>query len=110
MPVLVRFLSVAPIYIRLGAITEPSDLRPIVMDILTLHRLHFAFTIVYHYIFPQITMGLALLIFVLKTMGVRGDEAANRAVRFWAKILGVTFVMGVITGIPMEFQFGTNWS
>lgn len=80
------------------------------MDILTLHRLHFAFTIVYHYIFPQITMGLALLIFVLKTMGLRGDEAANRAVRFWAKIFGVTFVMGVITGIPMEFQFGTNWA
>ena len=55
-------------------------------------------------------MGLALLIFILKTMAVRGNEAANRAVRFWTKIFGVVFVMGVITGIPMEFQFGTNWS
>jgi len=55
-------------------------------------------------------MGLALLIFVLKTMALRGDRVANQAVRFWAKIFGVTFVMGVVTGIPMEFQFGTNWS
>ncbi len=80
------------------------------MEALTLHRFHFAFTITYHYIFPQLTMGLALLIFVLKTMALRGDAVANQAVRFWAKIFGVTFVMGVITGIPMEFQFGTNWS
>ncbi len=80
------------------------------MSDLDAHRLHFAFTIVYHYIFPQLTMGLTLLIFVLKTMALRGDPVANDAVRFWAKILGVSFVMGVVTGIPMEFQFGTNWS
>jgi cytochrome d ubiquinol oxidase subunit I len=75
-----------------------------------LHRFQFAFTIAYHYLFPQMTMGLALLIFILKTKGWRGNEAANQAVRFWTKIFGVVFVMGVITGIPMEFQFGTNWS
>src|SRR5277367_6282028 len=81
------------------------------MDLVAiLHRRQFAFTITYHYIFPQITMGLALLIFLLKTMALRGDETANRAVRFWTKILGVTFAMGVVTGIPMEFQFGTNCS
>jgi cytochrome bd ubiquinol oxidase subunit I len=80
------------------------------MDALTLHRLHFGFTITYHYLFPQLTMGLALLIFILKTKALRGNEAANQAVRFWTKIFGITFVMGVITGIPMEFQFGTNWS
>ena len=80
------------------------------MEALTLHRLHFAFTITYHYLFPQLTMGLALLIFILKTKAMRGNEAANQAVRFWTKIFGVGFVMGVITGIPMEFQFGTNWS
>lgn len=80
------------------------------MDELTLHRIHFAFTITYHYLFPQVTMGLALLIFILKTKALRGNEAANQAVRFWTRIFGVAFVMGVITGIPMEFQFGTNWS
>jgi len=80
------------------------------LDPLTAHRFHFAFTVTYHYIFPQLTMGLGLLIFILKTMALRGDGVANQAVRFWSKIFGVTFVMGVITGIPLEFQFGTNWS
>jgi len=80
------------------------------MDPLTAHRFHFAFTVTYHYIFPQITMGLAFLIVVLKTMALRGDAVANQAVRFWAKIFGVSFVMGVVTGIPLQFQFGTNWS
>ncbi len=80
------------------------------MSDLDLHRLHFGFTIAYHYLFPQLTMGLALLIFILKTQAVRGDEVANRCVRFWLKIFGITFVMGVVTGIPMEFQFGTNWA
>ena len=78
---------------------------------LLIHRLQFAFTITYHYLFPQLTMGLALLIVVLKTIGLRtNDDAYDRAARFWAKIFGINFVLGVITGIPMEFQFGTNWS
>jgi cytochrome d ubiquinol oxidase subunit I len=78
---------------------------------LVIHRLHFAFTITFHYLFPQLTMGLAPLIVVLKTMALRtGNEAYNQAARFWAKIFGINFVMGVVTGIPMEFQFGTNWS
>jgi cytochrome d ubiquinol oxidase subunit I len=56
-------------------------------------------------------MGLALLIVILMTMGRKtGDEHYVRAARFWGKIFGVAFVMGVVTGIPMEFQFGTNWS
>jgi cytochrome d ubiquinol oxidase subunit I len=81
------------------------------MDALTLHRLHFAFTVTFHYLFPQLTMGLALLILVLKTMALRtGDEHYHRAARFWAKIFAINFAMGVVTGIPMEFQFGTNWS
>src|SRR6266478_8273445 len=78
---------------------------------LAIHRLHFAFTITFHYIFPQLTMGLALLIFVLKTMALRtGNEHYNSAARFWTRIFAVNFAMGVVTGIPMEFQFGTNWS
>ena len=75
------------------------------------HRLHFAFTISYHYLFPQLTMGLALLIVILKTRALRtGEERYNRSARFWAKIFGISFAMGVVTGIPMEFQFGTNWA
>lgn len=78
---------------------------------LTVDRLHFAFTVTFHYIFPQLTMGLALLILVLKTAAFRtGDELWNHAARFWARIFGITFAIGVVTGIPMEFQFGTNWS
>ena len=81
------------------------------MDALTVHRLHFAFTITFHYLFPQLTMGLALLILVLKTMAMRtGNQHYNQAARFWAKIFAINFAMGVVTGIPMEFQFGTNWA
>lgn len=78
---------------------------------LGLHRLHFAFTITYHYLFPQLTMGLALLIFYLKTRALRENSAhLEQAARFWTRIFALSFAMGVATGIPMEFQFGTNWS
>src|SRR5277367_777303 len=78
---------------------------------LLVDRIQFAFTVTFHYLFPQLTMGLALLIVVLKTLALRrNDEAYNQAARFWAKIFGINFIMGVVTGIPMEFQFGTNWS
>jgi len=81
------------------------------MDALVMHRLHFAFTVTFHYLFPMLTMGLALLIVILKTIAVRrDDERYHQAARFWGKIFAVNFVMGVVTGIPMEFQFGTNWS
>src|SRR5439155_6266353 len=83
-----------------------------VMDsALAIHRLHFAFTVTFHYLFPQLTMGLALLIVALKTAALRtGNEHYANAARFWARIFAVNFAMGVVTGIPMEFQFGTNWS
>jgi len=78
---------------------------------LLIHRLHFAFTVTFHYLFPQLTMGLALLIVWLKTIAYRrNDPVYHQAARFWAKIFGINFVLGVVTGIPMEFQFGTNWS
>jgi cytochrome d ubiquinol oxidase subunit I len=81
------------------------------MDPLLMHRIHFGFTITFHYLFPQLTMGLALLIVVLKTVAIRTkDPLYNDAARFWGKIFGINFLMGVVTGIPMEFQFGTNWS
>jgi len=76
-----------------------------------LHRLHFGFTVTFHYLFPQLTMGLAPLIVVLQTMALRRKDAVHgEAARFWARIFGLNFVMGVVSGIPMEFQFGTNWS
>jgi len=80
-------------------------------DALVIHRLHFAFTITYHYLFPQLTMGLAPLIVIFKSLALwKKDERYNRAARFWAKIFAINFLFGVITGIPMEFQFGTNWA
>lgn len=80
------------------------------MTALTAHRLHFAFTVIYHYLFPQLTMGLALLIVVFKGLALRGNPHAAGAARFWAKVFGLTFVMGVVTGIPLEFQIGAGWS
>lgn len=78
---------------------------------IVLSRIQFAFTIGYHYLFPQLTMGLALLLLILKTLYMRKkDERYNIAARFWAKIFSIIFILGVVTGIPMEFQFGTNWA
>ena len=74
-------------------------------------RLQFGFTITYHYLFPQLTMGLAWFIVYWKWRALRtGDDTYNQAARFWAKIFGLNFAVGVVTGIPMEFQFGTNWA
>jgi len=76
-----------------------------------IHRLHFAFTVTFHYLFPQLTMGLGLLIVALKTVALRsGGEQWDRAARFWGRIFAINFVFGVVTGIPMEFEFGTNWA
>jgi cytochrome bd ubiquinol oxidase subunit I len=80
-------------------------------DALVVSRLQFGFTATYHYLFPMFTMGLALLIFVLKSVFLRnGNELYNVAARFWGRIFAITFVVGVVTGIPLEFQFGTNWA
>src|SRR5450631_3055436 len=82
---------------------------------LLVHRLHFAFTITFLYLFAQLTVGLEPLILILNTLALRSKhkdkaEIYNQAARFWARIFGINFVFGVVTGIPMEFQFGTNWS
>ena len=80
-------------------------------DALIWHRLQFAFTVTYHYLFPQLTMGLAWILVYWKWRHLRtGDERYANAVRFWARIFGINFTVGVVTGIPMEFQFGTNWA
>ena len=75
------------------------------------HRLQFGFTATYHYLFPQLTMGLAFIIVVLKALGLKTGEARySDAARFWIRIFGINFAVGVVTGIPLEFQFGTNWA
>jgi cytochrome d ubiquinol oxidase subunit I len=80
-------------------------------DPLFWHRLQFAFTIVYHYLFPQLSMGLALLIVVMKALALRtGNPRWDDAARFWIRVFGINFAVGVVTGVPMEFQFGTNWA
>lgn len=80
-------------------------------DMIFYDRLQFAFTITFHYIFPQLTMGLSLIIVFFKWKFLRTQvEQYNDAAKFFMKIFAVNFTMGVITGIPMEFQFGTNWS
>src|SRR5467141_3995645 len=74
-------------------------------------RLQFAFTLTYHYLFPQLTMGLAWFLVFWKWRALRtGEEKYNHAVRFWAKIFRLNFAMGFVTRTPMEFQFGTNWA
>jgi cytochrome bd ubiquinol oxidase subunit I len=81
------------------------------MDAVIAARWQFAFTIMFHYLFPVLTMGLGVLIAVLKTLELRnGDPLYGTAARFWARIFAITFATGVVTGIPMEFQFGTNWA
>ena len=74
-------------------------------------RVQFAFTIMFHYLFPILTIGLGVLIGVLKSVEFFGGRTEyGHAARFWARIFAITFGAGVITGIPMEFQFGTNWA
>jgi len=78
---------------------------------LVVHRLHFAFTATFHYLFPQLTMGLAPMIVVLKLLALRRPTGGYaEAARLLARLFAINFVFGVATGIPMEFQFGTNWS
>jgi len=80
-------------------------------DMILYDRLQFAFTITFHYIFPQLTMGLSFLIVFLKWKFIRTKvEKYNNAAKFLMKIFAINFTMGVVTGIPMEFQFGTNWA
>lgn len=80
-------------------------------DMLIYDRMQFAFTITFHYLFPQLTMGLSLMIVYFKWKYLRTKIVKfNDAAKFFMKIFALNFTMGVITGIPMEFQFGTNWA
>src|SRR5688572_21153203 len=81
------------------------------LDALLLARVQFAFTISFHIIFPAFTIGLSAFIATLLVLWRRtGQEHFHRLARFWTKIFAVSFAMGVVSGIPLSYQFGTNWS
>lgn len=81
------------------------------MDALMLSRLQFAVATFFHFIFVPLTLGLVIIIAIMETIYVRtGNELYKRQARFWGKIFLVNFALGVLTGITLEFQFGTNWS
>jgi cytochrome d ubiquinol oxidase subunit I len=81
------------------------------MDPVLLARIQFALTVGFHFIFPPLTIGLAWLIVWMKWRALRtGDAVVAEMARFWTRIFAISFAVGVATGIPMEFQFGTNWS
>lgn len=81
------------------------------MDVILLSRLQFAAATMFHFIFVPLTLGISILIAVMETMYVRsGNEVYKRMAKFWGKIFLINFALGVVTGITLEFQFGTNWS
>lgn len=81
------------------------------MDVLMLSRLQFAMATMFHFIFVPLTLGLSILVAIMETKYVRtGDEMYKRMTKFWGKLFVINFVLGVVTGITLEFQFGTNWS
>ncbi len=81
------------------------------MDPTVLARAQFAMTVMFHFVFPSITIGLGLVVAILELARWRtGRDVYARAAAFWTRVFALTFVVGVATGIVMEFEFGTNWS
>ncbi|HYB19553.1 MAG TPA: cytochrome ubiquinol oxidase subunit I [Thermodesulfobacteriota bacterium] len=81
------------------------------MDALFLSRLQFAAATMFHFLFVPLTLGLSFMVAIMETRYARtGDEVCLKMTRFWGKIFLINFVLGIVTGITLEFQFGTNWS
>lgn len=81
------------------------------MAVIELSRLQFALTALYHFLFVPLTLGLSFMLVIMESIYVMtGREIWRTVTRFWGKLFGINFVLGVATGITMEFQFGTNWS
>ena len=81
------------------------------LDVVLLSRIQFALTIMFHYLFPPLTIGMGVVLVYLGAMSLwSGDLAYKQAQKFWTKLFGLNFAIGVASGIVMEFQFGTNWS
>jgi cytochrome bd ubiquinol oxidase subunit I len=80
-------------------------------DVVTLSRLQFALTALYHFLFVPLTLGLSMILVIMESVYVMTDrEIWKRMTKFWGLLFGINFAMGVATGITMEFQFGTNWA
>ncbi|MCW9698721.1 MULTISPECIES: cytochrome ubiquinol oxidase subunit I [unclassified Avibacterium] len=81
------------------------------LDVVELSRLQFALTALYHFLFVPLTLGLSFVLVIMETLYVAtGKEVYKDMTKFWGKLFGINFALGVTTGITMEFQFGTNWS
>jgi cytochrome d ubiquinol oxidase subunit I len=81
------------------------------MDTLMLSRLQFAVAVFFHFIFVPLTLGLSIIVALMETKYVRtGDEIYKKMTKFWGKLFLINFALGIVTGITLEFQFGTNWS
>ena len=80
-------------------------------SVVDLSRLQFAMTAMYHFIFVPLTLGLAFLLAIMESVYVMtGKQVYKDMVKFWGKLFGINFALGVTTGLTMEFQFGTNWA
>ncbi len=81
------------------------------MDVVLLSRIQFALTIMFHYLFPPLTIGMGVVLVYLDWKWLRtGSALYESAARFWTRIFALNFAIGVATGIVMEFEFGTNWA
>src|SRR5580700_8851215 len=81
------------------------------MDVLILARLQFALTIMFHYIYPVLSIGLGVVMVIIEAIYLKTrDPNYLKMAQFWTKIFALTFAIGVATGIVMEFEFGTNWA
>ncbi len=81
------------------------------MDALVLSRIQFALTAMFHYIYPPLTIGMGVIIFIMATLRLKRKEPVyDQMLRFWVHLFGINFTIGVATGIVLEFQFGTNWA
>ncbi|MBK7500835.1 MAG: cytochrome ubiquinol oxidase subunit I [Ignavibacteriales bacterium] len=81
------------------------------MDVEILSRIQFAFTIAFHYIYPPLSIGIAIILVIMEGMYLKTkDKFFENMTKFWVKVFALTFAIGVATGIVMEFEFGTNWA
>jgi cytochrome bd ubiquinol oxidase subunit I len=81
------------------------------LDVVTLSRLQFALTALYHFLFVPLTLGLSMMLVIMESVYVMtGRDIWKQMTKFWGVLFGINFAMGVATGITMEFQFGTNWA